>query len=155
MNDHVSQIYLFSLWFLHFVFWEYHKGKPRCQRSHFITYPPCQESLKNAKHAYLLLNSKRDSYCTHWPSPSTEKMHPPTSFAPSSPISSLPSPLHPPPRRPAKAGHTYFKYGDMHIAILNFTPLNIMSCGGKVTASLPVRGTFWSTMVTNAGFPPV
>lgn len=61
----------------------------------------------------------------------------------------------PPPRRPAKAGHTYFKYGDMHIAILNFTPLNIMSCGGKVTASLPVRGTFWSTMVTNAGFPPV
>ena len=58
IKGHVSPIYLFSLQFLHFVFQQYRKAKPRCKHPHCITEPPSQESLKNANHAYLFPNSE-------------------------------------------------------------------------------------------------
>ena len=72
------------------------QSKLRFARSGFITYLPLLgKSPKNAKRAYLFPNSG-DSRCTHWPSPSWGKMHPPAPSNPRGfpfPFQPVPSPL--------------------------------------------------------------
>lgn len=77
------------------------QSKLRSKRSGFYYLPPSSRKVSKKCKTCFSLPQLRDSRCTHWPSPSRGKMHPPPPPPRGFPFSQFPIPR-------AKAGHAYF-----------------------------------------------